>query len=314
MAAIAIEPVEAADVRRVAGYYELVEVAWGEARGSAPRPVRWPVLPPPAQARTWVAREPAPGGGERLLGLVCARPAPGMNMLEFLYARPGPERGDTVVALVRSARAWLRERDVSRVLYVAFNWWRTEPFAPDLVAPLAALGMRRLEGVYLAYDLRAGAPAPAPVPTGYRVVPWEDGWFEQACAMMLRSPEPDPIYWDMGLCRRSIEGAAAPGGCMFPGGLGQLALAPGGELAAFSLATVRGYINHVYTAPEHRGRGLGAAVLTRVLGAIAERGLERATILTHDNNPGAIRLYRRLGFELEFTFPQFFERWEEEPS
>lgn len=48
--------------------------------------------------------------------------------------------------------------------------------------------------------------------------------------------------------------------------------------------------------PEHRGHGLGTAILRRVLDEGRERGLP-VTIHVEYNNP-AMRLYRRLGFRI----------------
>ena len=169
--------------------------------------------------------------------------------------------------------------------------------------------MRELEGVFLTHPLRS-LPGPPRLPSGYRLAPWSDERFDEACDLMLRTPEPDPIYWDRGLCRRSILGAAAAGSPMFRDGLGQLVLY-GERLVGLCLATTSGYVNHVYTDPEHQGRGLARAALAAVLRAIATAGCERATILTHANNARALSLYRRMGFGTLFTFAQFFCGWED---
>jgi ribosomal protein S18 acetylase RimI-like enzyme len=300
--AAVLEELKAEEARRVAGLGGLLDAAWAEARGDGPRPASWPVL---VAAEDGVALTVRRGGA--LLGYAWVRSAVGMNMVDFVYALPGAERSSTVRALVTRALEHARARGRSRIFYVAFNFWRLGDVAAGLTVPFPELGMRRLDGVYMARGIAQGL-TPPPVPDGYRVVPWSDDRFEEACDMMLRAPEPEPIYWDRGLCRRSILGAAAAEQPLFPDGLGQLVL-KGDRLVAFSLATPAGYVNHVYTDPDHRSRGLARCALMRVLAALAGQGLGRATILTHANNPGAIRLYERLGFRVDFVFPQFHTSW-----
>lgn len=48
--------------------------------------------------------------------------------------------------------------------------------------------------------------------------------------------------------------------------------------------------------PEHRGRGLGRALLSRLASEALERGAERIFLEMRSNNP-AERLYREFGFE-----------------
>jgi ribosomal protein S18 acetylase RimI-like enzyme len=70
--------------------------------------------------------------------------------------------------------------------------------------------------------------------------------------------------------------------------------------ADWDIVPVEAWINTVGTRPAWRGRGVGAALLTEVLDAVAadEAGFERAILGVDSENPtGAVRLYRRLGFE-----------------
>ena len=47
---------------------------------------------------------------------------------------------------------------------------------------------------------------------------------------------------------------------------------------------------------EHRGRGVGAALLTSALAAAREAGLTRVELTVREDNAAAIRLYERFGF------------------
>lgn len=55
-------------------------------------------------------------------------------------------------------------------------------------------------------------------------------------------------------------------------------------------------IGNVFTAPEHRGRGLGRAVSHSVTHELLERGIETIVLNVAMNNAPALTLYRNLGF------------------
>jgi len=235
------------------------------------------------------------------------RPAPGMDGIEFLFVRKAARRAALIRALLERCGERLRATGLTRIIYAGFGWWRA-PFPAPVARAFLALDYRRFEGVFLAHRISGQGPAPSPVERGYEVVPFEDAYLEETIEVMLASPEPEAIYWDDGLCRRSIAGAANSYAPLFPDGRGQLALR-NGRVVGFALATQSGYVNHVYTHPEHRGRRLASALITRLLGALARQGVLRATILTHETNPHAIAVYERLGFAVDFRFPQFYVKW-----
>jgi RimJ/RimL family protein N-acetyltransferase len=51
--------------------------------------------------------------------------------------------------------------------------------------------------------------------------------------------------------------------------------------------------------PEYRGRGLGRPLMTRSLDAARAFGLARVELTVRVDNPRALALYRKLGFEVE---------------
>jgi ribosomal protein S18 acetylase RimI-like enzyme len=57
-----------------------------------------------------------------------------------------------------------------------------------------------------------------------------------------------------------------------------------------------GAIQNVGIVPEHRGRGLGSALVRKALEGFRQAGLTRATLEVTAENAGAVRLYRALGF------------------
>jgi mycothiol synthase len=70
-----------------------------------------------------------------------------------------------------------------------------------------------------------------------------------------------------------------------------------------------GYVHMVAVAPEHRGRGLGRALVLSVLRRFREVGLASAMLETDDIRLPAIRLYLGLGFRPAFTHESHAERW-----
>ncbi|MFD4871547.1 GNAT family N-acetyltransferase [Streptomyces sp. NPDC058412] len=63
-------------------------------------------------------------------------------------------------------------------------------------------------------------------------------------------------------------------------------------------------LGRVLVAPDARGQGYGAALLTRVLTfAFAELGLERVELGVFAHNGSAVRLYERLGFRVGRVLP-----------
>jgi ribosomal protein S18 acetylase RimI-like enzyme len=278
--------------------------AWSEAGRKPSMPWGWRPFDP-ARAHLIAARS---GGGE-LEGLVALRPQDGMDTVDFFYVRRRARAGDVQERLLAAAAARLREIGRTRIIYVGYGWWRA-PFADDIAAGFARAGWGRFEGVFLARPIEPGGPPPEPLPSGYEFEEWSDARYPEVCDVMLRSPEPEALYWDMGLVRRSILNAAQPLPPLFRDGLAQIVVRTEDRaVAAFTLATVAGYVNHVYTDPQDRGRGLGRAMVVKLLGAMARIGLARATILTHDTNPKALALYERLGFCVDFRYPQFYLRW-----
>jgi len=58
------------------------------------------------------------------------------------------------------------------------------------------------------------------------------------------------------------------------------------------------YINMLAAYPRFRGQGIGSALMARSDGLALEAGCELITLGVFETNTDALRLYRRLGFEL----------------
>lgn len=70
----------------------------------------------------------------------------------------------------------------------------------------------------------------------------------------------------------------------------------GGAVAGFCHCWTSSFIKDVVVGPEHRRRGLGAALITHALLAFVGRGASFVDLKTEVDNIQAQSLYRRLGF------------------
>lgn len=69
-----------------------------------------------------------------------------------------------------------------------------------------------------------------------------------------------------------------------------------GALAAAAQCWTSGFIKDLATAPEHRGMGLGEALVLHAFRAFKRRGAPHVDLKTSlAENAAAVRLYRRLG-------------------
>ena len=58
------------------------------------------------------------------------------------------------------------------------------------------------------------------------------------------------------------------------------------------------YISDVWVVPKCQGRGIGKALVLKLIDRIKAEGHKTAKIHTHASNSGAIRLYQRCGFSI----------------
>jgi [ribosomal protein S18]-alanine N-acetyltransferase len=66
------------------------------------------------------------------------------------------------------------------------------------------------------------------------------------------------------------------------------------------------HINNIAVHPDHRGRGLGRALLVSILRQWSEQGASRATLEVRRSNEIAINLYRTLGFRVAGTRKNYY--------
>ena len=100
--------------------------------------------------------------------------------------------------------------------------------------------------------------------------------------------------------------------------------AEGGIVGFYHVTRQAGRARHVATlgtfavAPEAQGRGVGMAILEAVIARLHADGVARIELTLEADNPRALALYRKLGFEHEGTLraayqragePNFIDQW-----
>lgn len=60
--------------------------------------------------------------------------------------------------------------------------------------------------------------------------------------------------------------------------------------------------------PAHQGKGVATRMLTDLMDRLYVKGLRRIDLLVESDNPVALRLYKKLGFQMEGTLRAYFHR------
>lgn len=156
----------------------------------------------------------------------------------------------------------------------------------------------------------ASQPWNAPLPPGYRFVPWRADLLETfaatkcACFQEELDANVFPCLGELIGCRRLMTEIAQK-----PGFLPEATWLVGWELGngrepdyCGTIQGIRdksgmGAIQNLGIIPAHRGIGLGTSLLFRCLRGFREAGLRHVYLEVTAQNTGAVRLYRRLGFQ-----------------
>ena len=183
---------------------------------------------------------------------------------------------------------------------------------------------RYIKRYQMELDLRRRFEIPIPVPTGYRLVPWSSRLVEHHAQVKFSSFREEldslvfPCLGQHESCVRLMVEISERDG-FIPEGTWLAQYAGGSRRAAEYCGTIqairvsrwRANIQNVGVTPDHRGRGVGAALMLASLWGMQQVGVQRAALEVTAENEGAVRLYRRLGFRSAKTV---YKSLEELPS
>ena len=162
-------------------------------------------------------------------------------------------------------------------------------------------------------DLRDLVADRSSLPLGYSFLSWDREWLEVHADVKYRSFRWEldsnvfPCLGDAIGCQQLMSDIARRDGFL-PDATWLVAATPLGEHLGHEdteyCGTIQGVIADSYTGsiqnvgvtPDHRGRGLGAALVLQAARGFQESGLDRVRLEVTARNTDAIRLYRRLGF------------------
>lgn len=158
-------------------------------------------------------------------------------------------------------------------------------------------------------DLLASPIPPVPeLPVGYAWIPWEDPLLDAHAETKLRCfvDEIDSVVFPnlsyLDGCKRLMRQIRDKSGFRPQA---TWLIACGSEYVAtvqgLADRTSAGAIQNLGVTPEHRGRGLGAALLLKALHGFRQTGLQRSVLEVTSQNDAAIRLYRKYGFRSSKT-------------
>jgi GNAT superfamily N-acetyltransferase len=159
----------------------------------------------------------------------------------------------------------------------------------------------------------AALPAPE-LPPGYVWIAWRPGLVERHAVVKYDSFQGEidstifPCLASVRGCHRLMSDISRQDGFL-PGVTWLIAWESGSGGLLADCATIQGMrqsathgsIQNVGVVPEHRGAGLGKALVLRALAGFREARLSRVYLEVTAQNTRAVRLYRELGFRLART-------------
>ena len=156
-------------------------------------------------------------------------------------------------------------------------------------------------------DLRGRRFFPVSVPIGYRLVAWHPRLVHDHAVTKFESfrHEIDAGVFDclsdLAGCQRLMQEICHKDGFL-PEATWLAACTTAdqieycGTIQGIRATHKHGAIQNVGITPQHRGRGVGTALITAALIGFQQAGLSRAYLEVTAQNDRAVRLYKRLGF------------------
>ncbi len=159
------------------------------------------------------------------------------------------------------------------------------------------------------FDLREGCAVPAPLPDGYRFVPWSHKILPEHAEAKFRSFRNEldsnvfPCLGEAEGCLRLMKEISCRNGFVpestwliqfYDENTGHVENC--GTIQGIREQSDVGSIQNVGIVPSHRGRGLGKILLAQSLQGFEQAGMQFVTLEVTAQNSGALRLYQRMGF------------------
>lgn len=158
-------------------------------------------------------------------------------------------------------------------------------------------------------NLLRGRYAPLRLPCGYRLVPWHSSLIMAHAEVKYHSFQGSldaqvfPCLGELSGCQRLMSEIKAKEG-FIPEATWLIEYVGAGLRRAEYCATIQAVrvqknkasVQNIGVLPEHRGRGIGSAIIQASLLGLQQVGINQVGLEVTAENLGAVRLYRRLGF------------------
>ena len=162
-------------------------------------------------------------------------------------------------------------------------------------------------------------PQPS-LPDGYRWSAWQPALLSRHVTVKFKSFRDEidsqvfPCLGDLAGCQRLMLEIIRQK-CFLPAATWLISHRPRGSFRYVGCGTIQGVehnatfgaVQNVGVVPEHRGLGLGRALVLKALHGFEESGLRRVYLEVTAHNTEAVELYRSIGFRLTRTMYKAIE-------
>lgn len=190
-------------------------------------------------------------------------------------------------------------------IYLQMRKRRSAPLKQSLGS---SMGLTYFKRFRMEIDL-VGGNFTARLPRGYRLVAWDESLIETHADVKFASFRSEidsnvfPCLGDLVGCHRLMHEISQKEGFL-PAATWLVVRDVPGKSTPDACGTIQGIRDHagfgavqnLGVAPDHRGQGLGRALMLRALKGFQQSGLERAFLEVTAQNDSAIRLYQSIGF------------------
>lgn len=183
--------------------------------------------------------------------------------------------------------------------------------------PFLQAGFRRFTRLFMELKLGPAGKRRTLVFPQVELRPWTENDFQPAGQLITQAyaghidSEINDQYRSLGGAMRFLNNIVRFPGCgVFDAGSSLVAVSreTGQMIGLLLCSRVRedvGHVTQVCLAPDHRGRGLGEALMNACARELARRGFQSLSLTVTENNRQAVELYRKLGFETRKMFDAF---------
>ncbi len=239
---------------------------------------------------------------------------PPVGYLGNVYVRKAHACPESYRLLLRAAiNNLVANPDVNRIESQVFA------FNGDVAEVFRAEGLDVLLRHFMMKPLQEG-PCPAAHVNEkirpHRIIAWDRSYFLPVAEVIHRSYDGAPDfrmcfdYQTREGCVRFLRNLVDNPGCgIFDPTTTRIALDGDGRVCGVIITSIigpkTGMIPQISISPASQGKGVGTALMESYFQAALKTGLERTTLSVSDQNQGAYRLYKRLGFTNIFDFHAF---------